>query len=160
MCIIHQDQYSDVHCSKLLRLQQDTDQFYIGAWTDDHKTHAHRKSLQVCREKVVSLYMNCHITTVFTRTPEASLTGKIDSSNAESKTHFISRGLTVSSMLNGKSCTHLVGQVVPANQCFLSLLVFLGFHLGHLVLVHHLVLVLHPSHPFLGAPEQCIYWVW
>ena len=41
-----------------------------------------RKSLQVCREKVVALYMNCHITTVFTRTPAASLTWKIDTSNA------------------------------------------------------------------------------
>ena len=49
--------------------------------------------------------------------------------------------------------TYLAGQVVPGDQCLPSPLCFLGLHLGHLVLV------LHPDHPSLGAHEQCIYWV-
>ena len=53
--------------------------------------------------------------------------------------------------------TLLHGQVVPADQCLPSLLLSLGFHVDHL---DHLFLALHPDHPFLEAPEQCIYLVW
>ena len=48
---------------------------------------------------------------------------------------------------------HLAGQVVPADQVLPSPLVSLGLRL------FHLSLALHPDHPSLGAPEQCVYWV-
>ena len=87
--------YTAQNCSDCIK--QDTDQVYIGGQMITRLKENHCK----CVERKPLPYMNCHITTVFTRTPAASLTGKIDVSNAESKTHFISRGLTVSSMLNG-----------------------------------------------------------
>ena len=56
--------------------------------------------------------------------------------------------------MQSKVHTYLAGQVVPADQGLPSPLCFLGLHLDHLVLA------LHPDHPSLVDPEQCIYWVW
>ena len=58
-------------------------------WTGDHKTQKNQNHCKYVERKRLP-YMNGHITTVFTRTPAASLKGKIDSSNAESKRDFTS----------------------------------------------------------------------